>query len=62
MTFFAKTKDYFQGAASELKKVVWPTKKQTIDYSIIVVALSLGMAVFFGVLDWIFSNLLGLLI
>ena len=38
-----------------MKKVVWPSKKQTINYSLIVVALSLGMAIFFGVLDYAFN-------
>ena len=38
-----------------MKKVTWPTKKQTINYSIAVGVLSLGMAIFFGVLDYGFS-------
>jgi len=47
---------YIKEAMAEMKKVVWPTKKQTINYSIIVVALSIGTAVFFGFLDYVFSN------
>lgn len=50
--------DYFRGAIAEMKKVVWPTKKQTVQYSIIVIAISLGVAGFFSVLDYIFSYLL----
>ena len=38
-----------------MKKVVWPSKKQTTRYSIIVIALSLGVAIFFGVLDYVFN-------
>lgn len=52
MTLALKIRDYFQGAISELKKVTWPTKKQTIHYSVVVVALSIGVAVFFGILDY----------
>lgn len=47
---------------SEMKKVVWPTKKQTIQYSIAVIAMSLCVAAFFGVLDYFFNELLSLLI
>ena len=48
-------KDYFVGSYRELKKVTWPTKKQTINYSVLVVALSIGTAVFFSILDYIFD-------
>jgi preprotein translocase subunit SecE len=55
MSIISKIKDYFQGAFSEMKKVVWPTKKQTIRYSGIVIGLSLAMAIFFGLLDYAFN-------
>jgi len=48
-------KDYFVGSYRELKKVTWPSKKQTINYSILVVALSIGTAIFFSILDYIFD-------
>jgi len=57
-----KLSEYFRGAMEELRKVSWPTKKQTTTYSIVVVALSIGVAVFFGVLDKLFSFLLGILV
>jgi preprotein translocase subunit SecE len=53
-----KIKDYFKGSISEMKKVVWPTKKQTTTYSIVVIAMSIGVAVFFGVLDYFFNMVL----
>jgi len=52
---FTKIKDYFIGAVSEMKKVVWPTKKQTINYSAVVIGLSLVLAAFFGFLDYILN-------
>lgn len=52
MNIFEKISEYLKGAISEMKKVVWPTKKQTIQYSIIVIAMSVGMAIFFGILDY----------
>lgn len=47
--------DYFKGSISEMKKVVWPSKRQTQIYTLIVIAMSIGVAVFFGVLDYIFN-------
>ena len=48
-------KNYFVGAFQEMKKVTWPSKSQTINYSVLVIALSVGMALFFGLLDYVFN-------
>lgn len=55
MDIFDKIKNYFIGSYAEMKKVTWPTKQQTINYSLLVVGLSVGVALFFVVLDYIFS-------
>ncbi len=55
MKLVDQTVEYVKGSYSEMKKVVWPTKKQTITYSMIVIAMSIGTAVFFGVLDYFFN-------
>jgi len=55
MSILTRTKDYFLGSYAEMKKVTWPTKQQTINYSLLVILLSIGMAVFFAVLDYGFS-------
>jgi len=47
--------DYFRGAIAEMKKVIWPNKKQTINYTVIVIVMSIGVAVFFGILDYVFT-------
>ncbi|MBT4120479.1 MAG: preprotein translocase subunit SecE [Candidatus Magasanikbacteria bacterium] len=62
MNLLEKIRDYFKGAFSEMKKVVWPTKKQTITYTIIVIAMSIGVAIFFGILDYAFNIVLGWII
>ena len=36
----------------ELAKVSWPTRNQTILYTLIVIGVSLFMAVFLGLLDF----------
>lgn len=45
-----------------MKKVSWPTRKETYNYTILVIAVSLGIAVFLGALDYLFSWLLELII
>jgi len=46
---------YVLESKSELKKVSWPTKSQTVNYTILVIAISLGIALFFGILDYVLS-------
>lgn len=49
---------FFQEAKAELLKVNWPTKKQTMNYTGLVVAVSIAVALFLGGLDYVFSNIL----
>lgn len=62
MTLVMRLRDYFIGAIGEMKKVVWPTKKQTITYTLLVITMSVGVAIFFGVLDYLFNLVLEVLI
>ncbi|MEK7680477.1 MAG: preprotein translocase subunit SecE [Patescibacteria group bacterium] len=52
---FSAIKNYLIGSYHEMRKVSWPTKKQTINYSTLVIGLSIGMALFLGLLDYIFN-------
>ena len=47
--------NYFKEVRAELKHVSWPSRRLTILYTIVVVAISLGTAVYLGLLDYIFS-------
>ena len=53
---------YFKNAKHELKKVVWPTKKQAINYTLLVIGISLGVAIFLGILDFVFFRIITLII
>ncbi|MCB9798730.1 preprotein translocase subunit SecE [Candidatus Nomurabacteria bacterium] len=59
MSAITKVKNYFVEAYAELRKVTWPTQKQTKNYSLVVIGISLGLAAFFGVLDYIFNIIVG---
>ncbi len=53
---------YLKDTKGELKHVSWPTRKQVVYFTILVVTLSLLTAVFLGVFDTIFSKLLGMIV
>lgn len=44
--------DYFRSAKAELEKVSWPSRKDTVRYSTIVLVASVAAAAFFGSLDF----------
>lgn len=50
-----KLTKYFRESVLELKKVTWPSKKETYRYTFLVIGLSLLVAVFLGALDYIFN-------
>jgi len=49
-----KLSEYLKETKAELKHVIWPNRRQTIYYTLIVIILSLLIAYFLGVFDFIF--------
>ncbi|MBU0722127.1 preprotein translocase subunit SecE [Patescibacteria group bacterium] len=57
-----KITNYIKASIEEMKKVAWPTKKETYNYTLLVIFISLGVALFLGLLDFIFTKGLGYII
>lgn len=53
---------YIKDTRGELKHVSWPTQKQTIIFTALVIAISLLIAGYLGIFDFIFSEGLNRLI
>lgn len=58
----AKLITYLKDSKNELKHVNWPTRKQTLNYTYIVIGVSLVTAAFLGAFDFAFGKLLNLFI
>lgn len=54
----SKVKNFLMEVRGEMRKVVWPTKQETIKYSVAVIGISIALAAFFGGLDYVLANLL----
>lgn len=52
----SKIKEYFEETKIELKHVIWPSKNQTMYYTLIVIVLSVVIAYYLGIFDFIFSQ------
>jgi len=54
----SKIPSYLKEVRLEMKKVNWPTRQQTLRYTLIVIGVCVAVAVFLGGLDLIFTRLL----
>jgi len=53
---------FIKEVKAELLKVTWPTKKEVVRLTSIVVAISLFVGLYIGLLDFIFTKLIQLII
>jgi len=54
--------EYLRDTWFELKKVSWPTRAEAINLTIIVISVTTFLAIVLGLMDWLFSMLIGLII
>ena len=59
---FASIKNYLAGTQQEFKLIKWPTWAETRQLTLVVVGMSILVALFLGIFDYIFQWGLGLLI
>ncbi|MFZ2484804.1 MAG: preprotein translocase subunit SecE [Minisyncoccia bacterium] len=50
--------NYIKDTRGELKHVSWPTRRQSITFTIVVIVISILVAIFLGFFDFIFSLIL----
>ena len=55
---FSRITTYFKETRQELKKVNWPTRVQTMQSTILVIAVSLAVSFYLGAFDYIYQLIL----
>ncbi|MEI8313989.1 MAG: preprotein translocase subunit SecE [Verrucomicrobiota bacterium] len=56
-----KTKAFFAEVVTELKKSAWPTRKELLDSTLVVIVTMLILGVFVSVADLVFVKIIGIL-
>jgi preprotein translocase subunit SecE len=51
---------YFRETYFELKKVSWPTRREAVNLTVIVILVTTFLAIVLGLIDWIYSMIFGL--
>jgi preprotein translocase subunit SecE len=54
---WTRIKRFFEESRQEIRHVNWPTRAEAIRLTTIVIGIALGLALFLGFFDWLFTNL-----
>ena len=53
-----RMKQFFEESRQEIRHVNWPTRSEAIRLTTIVIGIAVGLALFLGFFDWLFTNLI----
>jgi len=54
--------EFIQQVRTEVAKVTWPTRRETVVTTAMVLAMSIAVALFFLAADWMLSNVVTLIL
>jgi preprotein translocase subunit SecE len=54
-----KIQAFFQEVSVELKKVSWPTRRQTMSATVVVITVAVIVAFFLGIVDLVLARIVG---
>ncbi len=58
MKLLSKIATFLKEVKIEMRKVTWPTRQETVKYTLLVVGVSAAVAIFLGGMDLLFTWLL----
>ena len=58
----SKLARFYNETRSELRKVVWPSRKEWVNLTFIVIVVSVAIGAGLGRVDWVFEKLVLLLV
>jgi len=53
---------YLREVRAEVRKVVWPSRRNTLKLTGIVLAVTAAMSIALGLIDWVFSRVFSLIL
>ncbi len=53
---------YFKEVRAELRHVIWPSRREATNLTLIVLAVTASMSIFLGLIDWLLTQLFTLII
>jgi preprotein translocase subunit SecE len=60
--YIGKAGQYYRDVISEMRKVIWPSKEEIKDLTIVVLTVSGILALFTFIVDWVINFVMGKLL
>lgn len=62
MSVLAKVREYFASVRAEVGRVSWPSRREVVAFTVLVILLTLALGIYLGLVDLVLQHLLRLLI
>ena len=57
-----KVREYFASVRAEVSRVSWPSRREIVTFTILVIILTLALGIYLGLADVVLQHLLRLLV
>ena len=55
---FERIRTFLRESRQEFKRVNWPTRREIVKYTLFVIGIAVALAIFLGLLDYLFLQVL----
>ncbi len=62
MSVLTKVREYFASVRAEVGRVSWPSRREVITFTVLVILLTLALGLYLGLVDLVLQHLLRLLL
>jgi preprotein translocase subunit SecE len=62
MSVLTKVREYFASVRAEVSRVSWPSRREVLTFTVLVILLTLVLGVYLGLVDLVLQHLLRLLL
>lgn len=62
MKFLARIKEYVSSVRAEVARVSWPSRKEVVGFTVLVILMTIVLGVYLGLTDWVLQQILRLLL
>jgi|YelNatPaOPRAMG01_1025707.scaffolds.fasta_scaffold55703_2 preprotein translocase subunit SecE len=62
MSVLTKVREYFASVRAEVSRVSWPSRREVLTFTVLVILLTLALGVYLGLVDLVLQHLLRLLL
>ncbi|MBC7317789.1 preprotein translocase subunit SecE [Candidatus Bipolaricaulota bacterium] len=62
MSVLAKVREYFASVRAEVARVSWPSRKEVVTFTTLVILLTLALGIYLGLVDLVLQHLLRLIV